>query len=144
MIENGKKILPLTDKNMTRFFMKLDEATNFVIFCLSNMKGGEVFIPKLPSVRILDIIQVLGCEPELIGIRPGEKIFETLCPEELSFDTIEFKNFFCIKPNLIFGSKRNYLSYKNEIGKKVDEKFSYNSSNNKDFVDNITLKRLLK
>ena len=144
MIENGEKILPLTDKNMTRFLMKLDEATKFVMFSLSNMKGGEVFIPKLPSVRILNIIKVLGCKPKLVGIRPGEKLFETLCPKELSFDTIEFKSFFCIKPNLIFGSKRNYLTYKNEVGTKVDKNFSYDSSNNKDFIDNVHLKRLLK
>lgn len=144
MIADGNKVLPLTHKEMTRFLMNLNDAIHFVLFSLINMKGGEILIPKLPSVRIVDIIKVLGCKPNEIGVRPGEKIFETLCPNETCADTIEFKNFFCIKPNLVFSSKSNFFNYKNEKGKFVNKDFSYDSNNNKDFINDTILKNLLE
>ena len=74
MIADGNKVLPLTHKEMTRFLMNLNDAIHFVLFSLINMKGGEILIPKLPSVRIVDIIKVLGCKPNEIGVRPGKNI----------------------------------------------------------------------
>ena len=73
MIADGNKVLPLTHKEMTRFLMNLNDAIHFVLFSLINMKGGEILIPKLPSVRIVDIIKVLGCKPNEIGVRPERK-----------------------------------------------------------------------
>ena len=108
----GIKVLPLTHKEMTRFFDESQRRNPFCSFFTYKHERWEILIPKLPSVRIVDIIKVLGCKPNEIGVRPGEKIFETLCPNETCADTIEFKNFFCIKPNLVFSSKAISLTIK--------------------------------
>ena len=145
LIKEDIKYLPITDKRMTRFFISLDESTKFVVKCLSIMKGGEVFVPKIPSIKITDLAQCLAPNKKLkvIGIRPGEKLHEVMCPQNSSSQTIEFKDFFIIIPSIIFLDRKkiNYFVYnKNTKGKKVPENFEYSSDKNKFFLKGKKLK----
>ena len=85
LIENKSKSLPITDLKMTRFWISLDEGVNFVLKCFNLMYGGEIFIPKMPSIKIIDLAKSLksNIKLQIIGKRPGEKIYETLCPQGL-------------------------------------------------------------
>lgn len=121
--------IPITDKNMTRFWITLNQAAEFVMKCLDLMLGGEVFIPKLPSMSIMHLAEVIApnCKYEFIGIRPGEKIHEILIPQEEARNTLEFKDYYLIKPSFPVFGKRNYEKYG---GKLVDSDFQYDSNNN--------------
>ena len=132
---------PITHMDMTRFWMTLDQAVKFVIKCLGIMENGEIFIPKLPSIKIVDLAKVLNPNNKikLIGIRDGEKIHEILCPSDSSHLTIEFKDFFIICPTL---EKKN--KYKKKLsGKEVPLFFEYSSNNNKDFLSHTKIKKLI-
>ena len=128
------KPFTITDKNMTRFNITLKESVNFVINSLNKMKGGEIFVPKIPSYKILDVLKSIDnkAKYKVIGIRPGEKIHEELITESDSINTLEYKNYFVILPSY----KKNKLQNKNI--------FSYNSKNNKKFLSIKTLKKLIK
>ncbi len=108
-IKNKKKnIFTVTDKRMTRFNLTLDEGANFVLQSLKIMQGGEIFVPKIPSYRIMDLVKSISDKPKIkyIGIRPGEKLHEELITRSDSMTTFEFKNFFIILPHQIFFSKK--------------------------------------
>ena len=128
------KPFTITDKNMTRFNITLKESVNFVINSLNKMKGGEIFVPKIPSYKILDVLKSIDnkAKYKVIGIRPGEKIHEELITESDSINTLEYKNYFVILPSY----KKNKLQNKNI--------FSYNSKNNKKFLSIKTLNKLIK
>ncbi len=146
--KDGKKIFPLTHIKMTRFWITLDQATNFVLKSFHIMKGGEIFVPKIPSIKIVNLMKAI--EPQVkfrnIGIRPGEKIHELMCPSDSSFNTIEFKNFFVISPSTINKDQilKTYSNYLGEKGKKVPDGFEYRSDTNKDFLSDKEIKVLLK
>ena len=146
--KDGKKIFPLTHIKMTRFWITLDQATNFVLKSFHIMKGGEIFVPKIPSIKIVNLMKAI--EPQVkfrnIGIRPGEKIHEIMCPSDSSFNTIEFKNFFVISPSTINKDQilKTYSNYLGEKGKKVPDGFEYRSDTNKDFLSDKEIKVLLK
>ncbi len=129
-----KKIFTITDKNMTRFNITLKESVEFVINSLNKMKGGEIFVPKIPSYKILDLLKSINPKPKfkIVGIRPGEKIHEELITESDSLNTLELKNYYIILP-----------SYKKNI-KKNNKPFSYNSRNNKDFLSIKSLQKLIQ
>ena len=132
------KPIPLTHKDMTRFWISIEDAVKFVKFCLEEMKGGEIFIPKLPTIKIIDLIKSMSSKNKIkiVGIRPGEKIHELMVPKHSSRDTIEFKKYYLIKPSILFDKKINYeFNSKNEKGRKVKEGFEYSSETNK-FVMN--------
>ena len=146
MLIKNKKLL-ITDPRMTRFLISLDEAANFVIKSFIRMKGGEIFVPKIPSAKIIDIAKAISpnSKYEIIGIRPGEKLHEKLCSENESRLTIEYKNFFLIKPSIIFFDKnidysKNILKEKGRI---VPADFEYRSDNNKDFLTLKEIKKLI-
>ena len=103
LIDQGKT-LPITHKSMTRFLITLEQSANFVLDCLKLMRGGETFIPKIPSARLMDIVKALTVNPKvrIVGIRPGEKIHEVLYSREMSKYTLEFKKYYLIKPNINF------------------------------------------
>lgn len=120
---------------MTRFFISLAGSSEFVLKCLNRMHGAEIFVPKLPSVNIVDLIKVFEPKPKLkiIGLRPGEKIHETLIAKEEVNYTNEFKNFFIIKPQIKFNKLNNYeKTILNErcIKKKIKEEYSSINNNN--------------
>ena len=147
LIKNKNNPLPITHKDMTRFWITLDEGINFVLNCFKLMRGGELFIPKMPSIKITDLAKSLKSDIKFkfIGVRPGEKIHETLCPIESSRDTIEFKNYFVIRPGTDFSKHQseNYLlSLEKEKGKLVSENFIYSSDQNPHFLKINEIKKL--
>jgi UDP-N-acetylglucosamine 4,6-dehydratase len=101
--------LTITDSRMTRFWMTLDQAARFVIGCTEEMRGGEVFVPKIPSMTIVDLAQAIGpdCEVEIVGIRPGEKLHEVLISEDEARHTVEQNGKFVIQPNHPWWSEQN-------------------------------------
>jgi UDP-N-acetylglucosamine 4,6-dehydratase len=123
--ENG--YFPITDPRMTRFWITIDQGVNFVLDCLGRMVGGELFVPKLPSMNIMDLAKAIdpACKTEIIGIRPGEKIHEVMIPIDDARRTVEFDRYYIMQPNFAFWEKRN-----NHGGKPVDENFEYNSGTN--------------
>ncbi len=137
-----KKHLKVTDTRMTRFFITLDQGVNFVINSLKNMKGKEIFVPKIPSIKITDLVKAINpkLKMKIIGIRPGEKIHEVMCPQESSHLTLEFKNFYIILSDL---SDINKYSFQNKKGKKVNSQFEYSSDKNT-FLKIQTIKNLIK
>ncbi len=102
-------ILPITDKRMTRFWITLEQGVQFVTDSLERMRGGEVFVPKIPSMNIMDLAKAIGpdCKYEFVGIRPGEKLHEVLVPTDDARRTTEFDDFFIVRPWLTFSSLRN-------------------------------------
>jgi len=120
--------ITITDPRMTRFWITLEQGVNFVLFCLKHMVGGEIFVPKLPSMNIMDFAKAIApeCKIKIIGIRPGEKIQEVLVTRDDSRKTLEFKNYYIIQPNFSFFVRR----FKNNNGVPVPEGFEYNSGTN--------------
>ena len=113
---------------MTRFWITLERGVEFVLWCIENMCGGELFVPKIPSMSIMDLAAAVApqCETRIIGIRPGEKIHELMIPRDEAHRTLEFKDFFVIQPDFKFWSSRSSWS----DGSKVADDFEYNSENN--------------
>ena len=104
--------LPLTHKDMSRFIISIKEGVNFVVSSLKNMKGGEIFVPKIPSIKIMDLIKAMNKNVtiKIIGLKPGEKLSEVLCPSDESFLTIEFKKYYLIMPTIETKvKKKNYI-----------------------------------
>ena len=114
LIKNKSIYLPITDVKMTRFWLSLEDSVNFVISCFEKMMGGEVFVPKIPSVKITDLAKAMNNKAKfkIIGIRPGEKIHELMCPKESSNHTLEFKNYYIIFSSDVKLEKRINLYYK--------------------------------
>ena len=131
---NNNKNLKLTHKDMTRFFITLEEGVLFTLKNFLRMQGGEIFIPKIKSFRINDILKFFAKKNNLrvnvIGIREGEKIHEVLISDEESKYTINFNDFYLIRPAVLLSKKKNYLnSLIGEKGKKLKENFLYTSKN---------------
>jgi UDP-N-acetylglucosamine 4,6-dehydratase/5-epimerase len=138
LIKKGVESLPITHKDMTRFWITLQQGVGFVFKCMERMDGGEIFVPKIPSVRIVDLAKAMAPDLplEIIGIRPGEKIHEVMCPEDDSHLTIEFDDYFVIAPSITFYSRKSDFteSILQEKGKIVEYGFEYNSGSNKEFL----------
>ena len=132
-LENNEQ-LPITSKKMTRFMITLEEAVKFVMFSLKDMQGGEIYIKKIPSIKIIDIAKAVkkNIKYKIIGIRPGEKIHEQMISEDDSIYTYEFKNHFIINSSNL---KRKYTT-----GKKVPSGFQYSSDKNTNWLDMDELK----
>ena len=135
--------LPITDFRMTRFLISLPEAVETVISAFKKMHGSEIFVRKIPSIKIIDLAKAIGpnCNLKEIGMRPGEKLHEQLISLDEAPYTYEFDNYFKIlSPIYNFGS----FSKRTEGGKKVNEEFFYTSENNLEWVNNETLIDWLK
>lgn len=133
LIAQGVKELPITDERMTRFFITLDDGVNFVIKNLSRMHGGEVFVPKIPSMKIIDLARALAPDipTRVIGIRPGEKLHEVMIPNDDSRHCYEFDDFYLLEPSIMFQTPIDYsLSANGEKGKRVETEFEYSSEKN--------------
>lgn len=133
LIEEGAKELPITDERMTRFFITLDSGVEFVLKSLERMHGGEIFVPKIPSMKITDLARCLA--PHLpikfIGIRPGEKLHEVMIPEDDSRHCYEFDDFYVIEPSIVFQTPIDYsVSVNGQKGVRVKEAFEYSSATN--------------
>lgn len=140
-IENIKEV-PLTDERMTRFFIKLNEAVIFVLKCLERMIKGEIFVPKMPSIKITKLIQAIHPQAKMknIGIRPGEKINELLISGDESFNAYEFSDHYVILPNNSLYEKNEFKIFKK--GKSVKQGFIYSSNDNK-FLSVEEIKKLI-
>lgn len=136
--DENAEFLPITHPKMTRFWLKLDQAIDFVFNSFYRMLGGELFVPKIPSVRIPDLATAIApnMEQKVVGIRPGEKLHEVMCPEDDAYHTFEYEDHYVIAPSITFTSRGNDFSQnaKGERSTLVDEDFEYNSSNNCDFL----------
>jgi len=145
MIEGGFKTLPITHEEMTRFFITLPQGVDFVLKCLNIMKGGEIFIPKIPSCKMTDVVKALGekLNYRIVGIRSGEKLHEQLCSVDESSKCIEFKNFFLIEPGFSFNRKIKYDLIGKTKGKRVKKNFEYNSLTNKEKLSIHEIKKLI-
>ncbi|MBW1863627.1 MAG: UDP-N-acetylglucosamine 4,6-dehydratase (inverting) [Deltaproteobacteria bacterium] len=128
--------ITITDKRMTRFWLTLDEAVELVIDTFCHMQGGEIFVPKIPSMKIMDLVKAVApqCEIEVIGIRSGEKLHEALITEEDGGNTIDYKGMYVIMPNYPWWKRQNY-----KIGKQMPDGFKYTSKDNNEWltVDNL-------
>jgi len=135
-------VLPITDPRMTRFWITLEEGVKFVIRCLGQMVGGELFVPKLPSMNIVDLAAAIApkCQTEIIGIRPGEKLHEVMITADDARNTLEYKDYYVIKPDFRYFERR----FKNGEGKPVPEDFEYNSLTNPWRLKPEELRKLLK
>lgn len=138
LIQEGVDKLPITHEEMTRFWISLQQGVDFVLKNFERMYGGEIFVPKIPSVRITDLAKAMAPDKgiEVIGIRPGEKLHEIMCPADDSHLTLEFEDHFVIRPTIKFHREdvdytRNAI---NEVGKPVKQGFEYNSGTNPHFL----------
>ena len=129
---------------MTRFNISLDQAIDLVLYALKNAKGGEIFVPKLASYRLIDLAKAIvpNAEIEFTGIRPGEKIHEEMISYTESANTIEYKNHFVILPSFRDYSLNDYIK-KLKGGKKIKKQFSYSSNLNKKFLNNSEIKKII-
>lgn len=148
LLQEGVSELPITHVEMTRFWITLDEGIAFVDKSFRRMRGGEIFVPKIPSVKITDLAFAMSGNDQfdVIGIRPGEKLHEVMVPEEVAHHSLEFHDHYVITPPIIFFDKDiNYAENKlGEIGEPVDEKFEYNSGTNPYFLSHEEIIRLNK
>ncbi|EBF6053229.1 UDP-N-acetylglucosamine 4,6-dehydratase (inverting) [Campylobacter coli] len=134
LIEQGAKELPITDTRMTRFWISLEDGVKFVLSNFARMHGGEIFIPKIPSMKITDLAHALAphLSHKIIGIRAGEKLHEIMISSDDSHLTYEFENYYAISPSIKLVDKDNDFSINalGEKGQKVKDGFSYSSDNN--------------
>jgi UDP-N-acetylglucosamine 4,6-dehydratase len=138
LIAKGATTLPITHAEMTRFWITLQQGVDFVLKNFYRMQGGEIFVPKIPSLRVVDLATALGpgLKQEVVGIRPGEKLHEVMCPGDDSHLTYEFDDHFVISPSIRFhGLDVNYArNHLHETGIPVALGFEYNSKNNPHFL----------
>ncbi|NOR25270.1 MAG: UDP-N-acetylglucosamine 4,6-dehydratase (inverting) [Desulforhopalus sp.] len=137
-------VLPITDPDMTRFNISLQDGVDMVLWAFENAWGGEVLVPKIPSYRITDLAQAIGpeCKHPVIGIRPGEKIHEEMITASDSFNTVDMGKYYAILP---VGAKYTMQDYCDKVdAKSVEKGFSYNSGSNSDFLTVDELRYLIK
>lgn len=138
-------ILPITHSEMTRFNISLQDGVNLVTFALNNHLGGEIFVPKIPSYKILDIAEAVapGCEKKVVGIRPGEKLHEEMITDTDSLNTIDLGRYYAILPSVSFSYKNSDYE-KHYDAKPVPFGFKYNSGTNQEWETVDSLRTLIK
>lgn len=148
LIRSGAQKLPITHAEMTRFWITLQQGVDFVLANFARMKGGELFVPKIPSVRITDLAKAMAPDlpQEIVGIRPGEKLHEVMCPADDSYHTFEFNDYYVITPSISFFARNNDFSTNalGETATMVEPGFEYNSLNNQSFLSIPELQEMNK
>lgn len=142
LIAQGASSLPITEPNMTRFWITLQEGVNFVLKNFERMQGGEIFIPKIPSMKMTELARAIAPDlpQDIIGIRPGEKLHELMCPRDDSHLTLEFHDHFVIKPSIRFTEHVDFdTNALNEKGSNVPVGFEYNSKDNTQWLSHEDL-----
>lgn len=138
LLENGSDHIPITHPEMTRFWITLQQGVDFVLKNFERMHGGEIFVPKIPSIRILELAEAYGpgIPTKIIGIRPGEKLHEIMCPADDSHLTLEFDDHFVLRPTIKF--HHGEVDFSNnrlgEVGVPVEQGYEYHSGNNPHFL----------
>ena len=136
-VDSGVDHLPITDIKMTRFWITLQQGVDFVLKNFERMHGGEIFVPRIPSVRVLDLATAMAphLPHKIVGIRPGEKVHEIMCPADDSHLTIEFEDHFVIKPTIQFSGVADFsVNRLGESGRPVEQGFEYHSGRNERFL----------
>ena len=146
LLSQGARELPITDERMTRFWITLDQGVGFVFRSLERMQGGEIFVPKIPSARIVDLAVAMAPRATLkmVGIRPGEKLHEVMCPKDDSHLTLEFADHYVIRPTIQFSIPVDHST--NALGEKakpVPDEFEYNSGSNPRFLSSTELRSIV-
>ena len=133
--------IPITDERMTRFWITLEQGVELVLSAFELMNGGEIFVPKIPSMKITDLADVIAphCKRKIIGIRPGEKLHEVLIPSDEMRSTLEFKNMYVICPEI-----KGWKNPRLKSGRLVRESFEYSSNNNTDWLSKNDLKKIIR
>lgn len=146
LVQDGAEEIPITDQQMTRFWISLQQGVDLVLKGFHRMQGGEIFVPKIPSVRITDLAEALapGISHKVIGIRPGEKLHEKMIPKDDSYRTVEFEDHYVIAPSIKFSDahvdySRNLID---EHGHPVEPGFSYDSGTNPWFLSVDEIKQM--
>ncbi len=137
-------VLPITDPRMTRFWITLGQGVQFVLDSIERMHGGEVFVPKIPSMNIMDVAKVVApeCRTEIIGIRPGEKLHEIMITPDDAWNTLEYSDYYVIQPATQWWDAKKFIAETN--GKPVSEGFQYSSDRNDKWMKNEELQFLLE
>jgi UDP-N-acetylglucosamine 4,6-dehydratase len=148
LLESGTDHLPITDERMTRFWITLQQGVEFVLKNFERMHGGEIFVPKIPSTLITDLATAIASNmpQKVIGIRPGEKLHEIMCPSDDSHLTFEFDDHFVISPSITFHDRNNHFG-QNALGEKgsaVSDGFEYSSGTNDDLLSVPAIVEFLK
>ena len=133
----GRDHLPITDGRMTRFWITLQQGVDFVLKSFERMYGGEVFVPKIPSVKVIDVARAIAPELQhkVVGIRPGEKLHEIMCPADDSHLTLEFADHYLIRPTIQFTREVDFTTNRlGEKGRSVPQDFEYHSGRNPHFL----------
>lgn len=138
LLQNGTDHLPITHPDMTRFWITLQQGVDFVLKNFERMQGGEIFVPKIPSVRIVDLARAMAPDVplEFVGIRPGEKLHEIMCPSDDSHLTFNFHDHYVLSPSIKFHGRDKGYAENNfgEKGEPVEQGFEYNSGSNPHFL----------
>jgi UDP-N-acetylglucosamine 4,6-dehydratase len=147
LITNGANELPITHQNMTRFMITLEDGVNFVLKNFERMHGGEIFVPKIPSMNIVELAKAMApnLPHKIIGIRPGEKLHEIMCPADDSHLTLEFDDHYVIQPTITVSFKVAYE--KNRLGEQgvaVEQGYEYNSGNNENWLTHVELLKMVE
>ena len=146
LVREGATEIPITDPRMTRFWITLPQGVDFVFKSFQRMIGGELFVPKIPSMTITDLAAAIAPDipTKVIGIRPGEKLHEVMCPSDDSHLTLEFHDHFVIQPTIQFTGDHNFSSNKlGETGQPVADGFAYSSDKNDQWLDQEQLLTIL-
>lgn len=147
LIREGVRELPITDPRMTRFWITLQQGVDFVLKNFERMQGGEIFVPKLPSMKVIDLADALapGVHSKVIGIRPGEKLHEIMCPADEYHLTLEFGDHYVIRPTINFVKSVDYFcNALDEQGHAVGEGFQYSSDQNDDWLSRDDLLKMVE
>jgi UDP-N-acetylglucosamine 4,6-dehydratase len=142
LVREGARTIPITDKRMTRFWITLPRAVDFVGSCVETMTGGEIFIPKIPSMKVTDLAAAVApnLPQEIIGIRPGEKLHEVMITEDDARSTIELPDRYVIEPSFDFWRRESRMEH---AGKPVAENFRYASNTNSEWLDAPALTKMI-
>ncbi len=143
LMRRDKGKIPVTDPRMTRFWITLEQGVDFVLKNLARMRGGELFIPKIPSMNIMDLARAIApeCEIEIVGIRPGEKLHEYMISSEDARNTLEYPDHYIIQPNFVWWSEDHYIA--SNGGKKVPDNFYYSSDSNEQWLSIDALRKMV-
>jgi UDP-N-acetylglucosamine 4,6-dehydratase/5-epimerase len=142
LAERGETVFPITDERMTRFWITLDQGVSFVLSSMERTRGGEVFVPKIASMKITDLLQVMapGATSRIIGIRPGEKLHEVMISSDDARYTADLGDRYAIEPAFAEYSRTSFI----ETGSpRVPDEFTYSSDNNTEWLDGPTLKHMI-
>jgi UDP-N-acetylglucosamine 4,6-dehydratase len=140
--QKEKSILPITDSRMTRFWITVEQGVDFVLNCLEQMVGGELFVPKIPSMNIMDLAKAIApeCKTEIVGVRPGEKLHEVMVTRDDARRTLEYKDHYVVQPDFQFWGSR----FKCNGGNPLPEDFEYNSETNPWFLTIDEMRKMLE